>query len=127
MGIAIMACDDRVSHSLTPTDKTASFDIKTTVADADRILSQVGKRSGNNSTRHPYPEKNAIPHDYIFSIQSRNCMILAEGDNGAGLLRLTVSLSIIRGKTCEDGMVQAFEEAKSMFGYRDSSDLRELR
>jgi len=118
VGAALMSCDDRASHSLTPANRIASFTINSTAEEADQILSDVAKQSGETFVRHPYPQSNAIPRDYISTIATRRCLILAEGENVGGALQLTVSLDVLRGKTCEPQVSNALKRAQFMFKER---------
>ncbi len=115
IGAALMSCNDRASHSLTPADNVASFTVETTIQEADRILGQVAERAGDTLARHPHPEANAIPHAYISTIATRRCMIFAEGDSTGSSIQLSVSLRVVRGKTCESDILGAFEQAKLQF------------
>jgi hypothetical protein len=115
LGFALLSCDDRMSHSLTPSDTTASFTVETSMEEADRILGLLAERAGKKFVRHPSPQTNAIPRDYISTVQTGSCMIFAEGDASGAAIQLVVSLQVVRGKMCEPEIVQAFKEAELMF------------
>ena len=110
--VTIPNCSDRDLVNLTPYMVFDQFSVATQAQEANRVMSAVARSYGNDIIVDPDPTARRIRRDYLVTIMSGDCMILAEGINEENKLRIRISLNVVRGRNCDSRMRAIFDESE---------------
>lgn len=114
----LVACSDRDIFSLEKYDEISSSAAIVPRVSLETTLKNVSEQHDVEFDQNRNPRDVYIERDYIATLISGDCMIIAEGD-GAETMTVTVSLSVIHGGRCNDKMLQAFGALRRQLSLRD--------
>ena len=116
-GALVGGCDDRDFASLTPAEELASFEAQADFARTDATLERLALERGIKVHRDPKPREQAIPRDYLATVQTSRCLLMVEGQRYASGAKVKVSLDARKGSKCDQRMRALFIDLRKSLGH----------